>query len=153
MIYFLQSVNGGPIKIGFSTDIQRRHAELETHYDQPLVLLATMKGDRRTESEIHHRFAHLRLGRTEQFRPGPELMAFIGRPLFVNQGDVELMDASRAGTLIRVSVEFSEAIKEAASFDKFSISEYATKYLLPIIEKRYKEEIVKKARRLEGRDD
>jgi hypothetical protein len=43
-----------------------------------------MEGDRSAEQEIHARFAHLRLGRTEQFRPGNDLMRFIGMPMLVN---------------------------------------------------------------------
>lgn len=92
MIYFLQPTGGGPIKIGFSDDVDRRWAQLESHYGQPLALLATMPGGRDEEAEIHRRFADLRLGRTEQFRPGADLMAFLGRPIIVDQ-DPELVEA------------------------------------------------------------
>jgi hypothetical protein len=92
LIYFMQPTDGGPVKIGFTDDIATRHRQLEAHYGKPLAILATMEGDRAEEAETHARFAHLRFGRTEQFQPGPDLMAFIDRPLFVNQGDVELME-------------------------------------------------------------
>jgi hypothetical protein len=81
MIYFAQAVDGGPIKISCSQDIDNRLLQLKDHYGRPIALLATKPGDFDTEAEIHARFAHLRLGRTEQFRPAPELMEFIGRPL------------------------------------------------------------------------
>jgi hypothetical protein len=93
MIYCFQSIHGGSIKIGFSNNIERRRAELESHYGQPLALLAVMEGGRDEERSIHLRFDHLRIGRSEQFRPAPELMAFIGRPLLVdpNPDAVEVM--------------------------------------------------------------
>jgi hypothetical protein len=83
VIYFLQPVEGGPVEIGSSEDVDLRRQQLESHYGRPLALLATMPGGRREEEVVHARFAHLRCGQTEQFRPGPGLMAFIGRPLLV----------------------------------------------------------------------
>jgi Meiotically up-regulated gene 113 len=83
-IYFLQPTDGGPVKIGFSNDVDRRKAELEAKYEMPLILLRTMRGERKKEHELHMRFAHLRLGTSEQFQPAPELMEFIGRPLFTS---------------------------------------------------------------------
>lgn len=93
MIYFLQPVDGGPVKIGQSIDVDARRVQLESHYGTPLALLATMPGGRNEEREIHERFAHLRFKRTEQFRPAADLMAFIGRPLLVdaNPDAVEAM--------------------------------------------------------------
>lgn len=91
-VYFVQSIDGGPIKIGYSFDVVSRLEQLERHYGKPLAILATMPGGRAEETAIHRRFAHLRCGKTEQFRPAPELMSFINRPLLVNQGDVALME-------------------------------------------------------------
>lgn len=90
MIYFVQAVDGGPVKIGYSADVPLRVRQLEAHYRKPLAILATMPGGREQEAEIHARFDHLRFkssarGRhPEQFRPAPDLMAFIGRPLLVS---------------------------------------------------------------------
>jgi hypothetical protein len=99
LIYFAQPVAGGPIKIGCSGNVEARLGQLEAHYGCRLSLLATMPGDRRTEAEIHARFAHLRFGRTEQFRPEADLMAFIGRPLLVgaNPDAVEAMAGRTVG--------------------------------------------------------
>jgi len=85
MVYFAQNPQGGPIKIGYSANVDARIPQLEAWYKRPLVLLATMEGGRRKERQIHKKFAHLRLGRTEQFRPADELSDFIGRPFFVDQ--------------------------------------------------------------------
>lgn len=84
MIYFLQSPGGGPIKIGTTENMDVRHKQLESHYGQPLALLASLDGSREEERAIHERFAEHRLGRTEQFRPVAEIMEFIGRPLLVS---------------------------------------------------------------------
>lgn len=102
MIYFLQPVEGGPIKIGCSENIDARREQLEARYGQPLALLATMKGDVGEEFAIHRRFKHLRLGRTEQFRPAPELMEFINRPLLVdpNPSAVAAMELHHRKTIV-----------------------------------------------------
>lgn len=92
MIYFAQPVAGGPIKIGTTTRLTARIKELEATYGQPLAVLGTCEGDKKTESEIHRRFRHLRFGVTEQFRPAPDLLDFIGRPLFAG-GDSESVAA------------------------------------------------------------
>lgn len=41
MICFLQCLDGGAIKIGYSADVETRHRQLELHYGRPLALLAT----------------------------------------------------------------------------------------------------------------
>jgi hypothetical protein len=94
MLYFIQTVSGGPIKIGHSEDVDARIKQLESHYDQPLALLATMPGGEKEERALHQRFSPWRLGRTEQFQPVAELLAFIGRPLLVgpNPNAVEVME-------------------------------------------------------------
>jgi hypothetical protein len=104
MIYFMQPLDGGPVKIGFSDDVETRRAQLESHYGQPLALLATMDGGRKEEQAVHSRFAHLRFGRTEQFRPAAELMTFIGRPLLVgaNPNAVEAMEPASIDNRVMV---------------------------------------------------
>jgi hypothetical protein len=94
VIYFIQAVSGGPIKIGHSEDVDSRIKGLESHYGQPLALLATMPGGEDEERAIHQRFSPWRLGRTEQFQPVAELLAFIGRPLLIgpNPDAVEVME-------------------------------------------------------------
>jgi len=116
MIYFAQAIDGGPVKIGYSADVMARARQLESHYGRPLAILATMKGDRPEEAELHARFAHLRLGRTEQFRPAPDLMAFIGRPLLVgaNPDAVEAMPPGSAVMNIRGSLEWRQWLERGA---------------------------------------
>jgi hypothetical protein len=59
-------------------------------------------------------------------------------------------DPKRYGTLIRVSDEFAESIRRASSFEGVSVAEFAALHLLPIVERRYKEAVLKEARRVEG---
>lgn len=124
MIYFAQSVDGGPIKIGFSEDVRRRIKQLESHYRQSLVLLAEMDGDQDTEAEIHERFASARFGRSEQFQPTPELMAFIGRPLFAEASPVDPMEPQQPNSsLIAVKCyqEYKDWITRSAQSERDSI--------------------------------
>lgn len=60
-------------------------------------------------------------------------------------------DPKRFGTLIRVSNHFADALRNAASFERLSHADYADAYLLPVVEKRYKEAVLKEARRMEGK--
>lgn len=144
MIYFLQPVDGGPVKIGFTDHLGVRHKQLEAHYGRPLALLATMEGGRSTEAEIHGRFAHLRFGRTEQFRPGPDLMAFINRPLLVdaNPDVVEAMKSVRPrppADPSLITVRFDRALvsrlKMIATDKNVSLAEYISEIIRPTVER------------------
>jgi hypothetical protein len=105
VIYFAQTPTGS-IKIGLTGDIEARLRTLESYYGTELALLATMPGDRSVEVEIHERFAHLRLGRTEQFRPGADLMAFIGKPLLIgiNPDAIEAHASVRTEHVVRLDL-------------------------------------------------
>jgi hypothetical protein len=130
LIYYIQSAEGGPIKVGYSNDVPRRIRQLEAHYGKPIAILGTMWGGRAEEAEIHARFAHLRIGRTEQFRPAADLMAFIGRPLFVNQSDVELMTPATGRPVpMRFEEDAYELARQAAALFKESIVAYASRVI------------------------
>lgn len=75
-VYFVQSEDGGPIKIGRASDIEARLSGLRTSRTDTLVLLASQRGGAREEGRLHRRFKHLRTVR-EWFQPGPELLAHI----------------------------------------------------------------------------
>lgn len=80
MVYFAQ-LPGGCIKIGTAVNVKRRLASLKSWYGRLPVLLAVIPGGREEELATHRRFSHLRVRRTEQFYPAPELIEFIGRPV------------------------------------------------------------------------
>jgi hypothetical protein len=97
MIYFVQTPTGS-IKIGKADDVESRLAQIENEFRGPMALLGVIPGGIKEERQIQKRFAHLRLARTEQFRPDRELMEFIGKPLLVgaNPEAVEVMPKLRA---------------------------------------------------------
>ena len=78
MVYFIQSVNGGPIKIGYSNNVNERIRELQTASPYKLILLAAIVGGVRMENDIHKQFSKYRM-RGEWFKPAKELMEFINK--------------------------------------------------------------------------
>lgn len=83
MVYFVQSAQGGLIKIGRTGRMAARLPSLRTAYECPdLVVLAIVDEERFAEKELHRRFDHIRHG-GEWFHPEQELLDFIaeeGRP-------------------------------------------------------------------------
>jgi DNA-binding transcriptional ArsR family regulator len=75
-VYFAQ-LPDGTIKIGCSGDVSKRLQQINNEHACRTVLLRVIDGDRAAEREIHKKFAHLRLGKTERFHPGPDLLEFI----------------------------------------------------------------------------
>lgn len=76
VVYFAQQGDHGPIKIGFSTDIENRLKGLQTSSAVPIRMVTCVSGTRDDEADLHVRFAGLRLS-GEWFSPAPELLRFI----------------------------------------------------------------------------
>jgi hypothetical protein len=150
VIYFAQSTEGGPVKIGATDDVARRLGQLEAYYGKPLAVLATLPGGADEERAIHRRFDHLRLGRKEQFRPHAELMAFIRRPLLVgaNPDAVEVMPG-RFGS-IAVYEDFAEKVKQASGERGITAAEFGERFLTPCAERAHRDYINAESKRLEG---
>lgn len=75
--YFVQSVNGGPIKIGFTTrKPNERLAALQTGAPVELRIVGLLAGNR--EREMHERFRDARL-HGEWFTPSKQLVQFISK--------------------------------------------------------------------------
>lgn len=145
MIYFMQSPEGGPVKIGYSANVDARLRQLEAHYGQPLALLATMRGGPDEEAAIHERFSHLRLKgksnlgrRIEQFRPAADLMTFIGRPLLVgvNPDTVEVL--KKRTTLVRMADELVEKARYVAAQQGVSVTELLSGWVRPIVDREFR---------------
>lgn len=84
-VYFVQSAEGGPVKIGRSADPSARVASLQTANAHPLRVLATMPGGAAVERTLHRLFERHRVRPDgEWFHPAAEVLAFIrelgGRP-------------------------------------------------------------------------
>lgn len=110
MIYFLQPVDGGPIKIGYTTNPKQRRWSLQVLYKRRLKTLRAIDGGKDEEKAIHERFAHLRFGRTEQFQPAPELVEFLGLPPDTDTSPVTPMKPS--GELVWVDGKSVELINK-----------------------------------------
>jgi len=76
VVYFVQSGDDGPIKIGWTQDVERRIAELQTANAHPLRLLGEVPGRMRDEAAMHARFSHLRM-EAEWFRNSLEIHVFL----------------------------------------------------------------------------
>lgn len=73
--YFV--TDGYAIKIGTSNAARLRLQAMQTGNPRRLTLLASVPTTTHTETELHERFAHLRIGGGEWFEPAEELVEFI----------------------------------------------------------------------------
>lgn len=123
MIYFLQ-LETGAIKIGFTDDIESRLASLARHYGHQPAVLATMDGDRSTERDLHDRFSEHRYGRTEQFKPATEILAFIGRPLLVgpNPSVIESAPSKTIAVALKASPEWKDWVESFADHERLDVA-------------------------------
>lgn len=55
----------------------------------------------------------------------------------------------QAGTLIRVSDDFANSIRRAAQFEDISIADFASRYLADVVERVYRDAVVKEAKRFD----
>lgn len=78
-VYFIQDGRDGPVKIGYSSDPERRLAQLQTGNPRALELRHVIPGDRVLESDFHRRFEPARI-RNEWFGHEylPVILAFAG---------------------------------------------------------------------------
>jgi predicted GIY-YIG superfamily endonuclease len=74
MIYFVQCEMDGPIKIGFTDNVNRRMSALRSSNSEMLILLGVMEGDRALEKEIQKLFEKKQ---GEWFYPTPALYEYI----------------------------------------------------------------------------
>ncbi len=79
VVYFVQS-DTGPIKIGVTSALKLRLAELQTGCPYALTLLLAIPGDQKVERRLHGFFSESRT-KGEWFRPDELLMKFIAARL------------------------------------------------------------------------
>lgn len=60
-VYVVESGPGGPLKIGFTACLRTRLARLQTGNPAPIRLLAWRTGSPADESDLHQRFASLKI--------------------------------------------------------------------------------------------
>jgi len=82
-IYFIQRITGGPIKIGYSNNPQKRLATFQTSHHERLVILGCVHGDIPYERHLHRQFAGYRIRSDgEWFQDCREIRMFISQNCF-----------------------------------------------------------------------
>ncbi len=145
MIYFAQLATGA-IKIGTTVDLTARMTGLKSHYGESLALLGTMPGGRKEEREIHHRFAHLRLGHTEQFRPAADLMEYIGRPLLVSQNPDAAVVTPGRGVSVQLDPDVVKAARLVSALTEKPMATLISDLVRPLLAKMEREELAKRTK-------
>lgn len=74
-VYFIQSGEGRPIKIGYSFDVPGRLKSMQAENPDTLILLGTMLGDTLMERSVQEHFAAHQI-RGQWFRPHPDIILF-----------------------------------------------------------------------------
>jgi hypothetical protein len=96
LVYFVQGIDGGPIKIGIAVDPDERLRELQCFSPLRLAIRRVMPGGQAKEAEIHARFRHERLW-GEWFEPEFEVVEFArAKHLFGRDGAKLPVDRLRA---------------------------------------------------------
>ncbi len=75
-IYFIQMDRIGPVKIGFTKNIEKRLVSLQTACPYPLNLLCIFPGNEDMETDIHSCFKEMRM-EGEWFLPHPFILGEI----------------------------------------------------------------------------
>ena len=122
-VYMLQSVNGGPIKIGCSTAPRQRLSDLRrANRDQEgLRIIRLLEGGRAEEAALHERFSAFGIpGRREWFHPTPEMLGeleYIDLPLDAPGGG-----ASEAVIFTRMTARMKAQVRELGRKEGRSLS-------------------------------
>ena len=130
MIYFIQAVDGGPIKIGTTVRLTERLRALSREFGKELRVLAVTDGSYDQEKALHQRFAHLNVV-NELFEPGDDLLGFI-----VQRGrQWDGKDEATAREPVRIDADVLDDIRAVTGFNKLPISQYISDILRPIVRK------------------
>jgi hypothetical protein len=115
IVYFIQAADGGPIKIGRSTEmgLTSRLSGIQTGNPRRLVICSYLEGTGALESELHLRFgwAHVR---GEWFAPVPELVELAKARHEDPDGHVDAVTAFREGYMA-AAAEADQCGRDAAT--------------------------------------
>jgi len=78
-VYLIRSEKGGPVKIGWARDPDKRCSDLQTAHPYRLAVIARFPGSLKLERELHERFAAVRIPGGEWFEPIPEILELVIR--------------------------------------------------------------------------
>lgn len=77
-VYFIQSGNLGPIKIGYSNNVKKRLSALRSGSPYELSVIGIIEGGREKEKELHEKFKEKRIAQNcEWFESCDEIIGFI----------------------------------------------------------------------------
>ena len=76
LVYFIRCGKNGPIKIGFTRNIDRRLAQISVYAPEPPECIGFFNGKEEDEAQLHKNFSALRMN-GEWFRPDPVLLEFV----------------------------------------------------------------------------
>lgn len=114
MIYFAKATSNGLIKIGYSSNPEKRMAGLAHQVKGSVELLKTFVGDRRHERHLHAKFAvHREFG--EWFRPAIEILSFIATADAI-EGAFEAKFPNRIQ--VEVDIDLRDRIKDESGRTK-----------------------------------
>ena len=141
MVYFARIGEDGPIKIGHSNRVDDRLKQLHSIYGRRMELLGTIPGGQAEERAMHERFAEHRIEGTEQFRPGRDLMGFLGRPLLVgaNPEAVEAIAKLKPLHSVRLSDRVVEMARMVAADKAEGIGDTISRLVEPGLEAEYRQ--------------
>ena len=142
MLYAMQPVGGGPIKLGCTKDVMRRKREHEQAYEKKKDQLWTGPGEIDEERELKRRFRSLRL-HGEQFLAAPELIEFLGSDLAVPHADGEpwyMLKKDWNKKVVFIDSDLLAKARWLASFEDqpISTSEFINRLARTVIEERHK---------------
>jgi len=83
-IYFIQQGRDGPVKIGFTKDVENRMKNLQTANPAPLDLLVFYPGNQEMEKELQYRFDDIRIS-GEWFEPYEKLFREVREQQRINK--------------------------------------------------------------------
>lgn len=133
MVYFVQGIGGGSIKIGNTIQLSFRLKQLAKDHGREFRVLAVVPGRYAEENALHQRFSHIRVV-DEFFLPSDELLGYIAE--FGQEWDGT--DESRMVPL-KVDADILRDSRIVCAITGEDIQDYVSRALAPIVA-RHKEE-------------
>lgn len=110
-VYFIQSGDGGPVKIGSARCVKTRIGQLQTGNPVPLIFLLALPGSDVQEREWQDKFAHLSI-QGEWFRHEGELAEFLDAN---KQGNPYQHAPQPMGLYRRMKAKYPDLVANGAS--------------------------------------
>jgi hypothetical protein len=95
-VYFLQSVRGGPIKVGYAADLRARVSNIQVGHPEELEVIGVVRGTPELEEALHKEFAWCHV-RGEWFAPSEALRLAIDDLEERDELGERLVDVVRSG--------------------------------------------------------